>query len=151
MRTCILRALLWLFADAVLSFFGVTFVSFCFAFLLSLKPWPLVELFLKCMRSGSHSQLSSNCLCHVLFCFFFVSWEVSLFSKFFVPLPFHFCMESTLHVFLPDGVFLPCNHELDLDISVCKRKYNQSIKGRRQTGTRLEWRRPNRSRAAGCD
>ena len=105
----------------------------------------------ECMRFDSHSQLSSNCLCNVLFCFFFVSWQVSLFSKYFVPLPFHLCMESTLHVFLPDGVFLPCSHELDFDISVCNRKYNQSIKGRRQTGTRLEWRRPNGSRAAGCD
>ena len=33
-------------------------------------------------------------------------------------LPFHFCMESTLYVFLPDGVFLPCDHQLDFDVSL---------------------------------
>ena len=39
---------------------------------------------------------------------------MSLFSEYFVPLSFPFCMESTLYVFLPDGVFLPCDHGLDV-------------------------------------
>ena len=42
------------------------------------------------------------------------------FSKYFVPLPFPPCMESTLYIFLPDGVFLPCDHGLDSDISLCE-------------------------------
>ena len=72
------------------------------------------------MCPGSHTQLANNCLCPLLFCFFFVSWEVSLFPSILCHSPFPLCMESTLYVFLPDGAFLPCNHGLDFDISLCE-------------------------------
>ena len=29
-------------------------------------------------------------------------------------------MESTLHFFLPDDMFLTCDHGMDLDISLCE-------------------------------
>ena len=54
----------------------------------------------------------------VLFIFCFLG-DVA-FSEYYVSLPFLFCMESTLCVFLPDGIFLPCHHGLDFDISFCE-------------------------------
>ena len=48
-------------------------------------------------------------------------------AEYFVTLPFPLCMESTLYVFLPDGVFLPCDHGLNLDISSCENSINQSV------------------------
>ena len=41
---------------------------------------------------------------------------MSLFPSIFVPLPFFLCMESTSYQVrfpVPNGVFLPCDHELD--------------------------------------
>ena len=35
-----------------------------------------------------------------------------------LPLPFYFCMESTLYIFPPDGDFSPCDHGLDLNPSI---------------------------------
>ena len=40
---------------------------------------------------------------------------------------FHFFMESTLYVFVPTTVCLPCNHGLDFDVSLCDNLINQSI------------------------
>ena len=37
-----------------------------------------------------------------------------------------FCIESTLYVFRPIFVFLPCDHGLDFDIIVCENSTNQS-------------------------
>ena len=45
----------------------------------------------------------------LIFCFF---GDVT-FSEYYISLLFPFCMESTLYVFLPDCVFLPCNHGLN--------------------------------------
>ena len=55
----------------------------------------------------------------VLFIFLFLRTNNVAFSEYYVPLPSPFCMEnrSTLYVFLPDSVFLPCDHGLDFDIS----------------------------------
>ena len=36
-------------------------------------------------------------------------------------------MESMLYVLLPGGIFLPCDHGLDFDISLCESSIN-SIK-----------------------
>ena len=41
---------------------------------------------------------------------------VAFFSN-YVSLPFPFGIESTLYVFLPCGMFLPCDHGVDFDIS----------------------------------
>ena len=52
---------------------------------------------------------------YVLFFFFFFFWEMLLFLEYFVPfivVP-PLSMESTLYVFLPDGVFLPFDHGPD--------------------------------------
>ena len=41
---------------------------------------------------------------------------------------FLFLWKNTfLNVFFPDGVFLPCDYELDFDISLCENSINQSI------------------------
>ena len=42
-------------------------------------PSSIVLRSLMCMRPGSHTQLAVDCMCLLLFCFFIVSWEVSLF------------------------------------------------------------------------
>ena len=34
-----------------------------------------------CMRPDSHTQLPNNCLCPLVFCLYFVSWEMSLFAS----------------------------------------------------------------------
>ena len=36
-------------------------------------------------------------------------------------------MESTLYVLVPATVYLPCDHGLDFDISLCDNSINQSI------------------------
>ena len=40
--------------------------------------------------------------------------------EYYAPLPFFFCVESTLYVFLPDGVSLSCDHGLGFDTSLCQ-------------------------------
>ena len=44
---------------------------------------------------------------------FSIFWRCRFFRVFFVPLPFSLCMEYVVRSFLPDGVFLPCDHGLD--------------------------------------
>ena len=44
-----------------------------------------------------------------------------------MPLPFPFCMESTLYVFFSVGVCVPFDHSLDFDISLCEISTNQPI------------------------
>ena len=90
-----------------MSFSGVTFVSFCFVFvfMLSLKPWPFVQSSFD-MAPDSHA------------CFFllfpFVYLEVSLFPSIFCTIAvFSLYGEYVVRSFLPNGVFLPCDHGLD--------------------------------------
>ena len=47
---------------------------------------------------------------------FFFPMEMSLFPIIFVPVAFPLCKDSTSYIFpifLPDGLFLSCDHELD--------------------------------------
>ena len=53
---------------------------------------------------------------------------MSLFLSILYHCRFLFYTDSILCVFLPDGVFLPCNYGLDFDISLCENSINQSIK-----------------------
>ena len=77
-----------------------------------------------CIRPGSHYAVKYQQL-NVYFLFYFVPFlvlgegGVFAFSEYFVPfiVVFLFCMEGTLYVFLPDDVFPPCNHGLDVDIT----------------------------------
>ena len=75
------------------------------------------------MHPDSHMQLplinNSNCLS--VSSFVFVSLKISLFSSIFRTIAVFFFMESTPYVFYfrGNGVFLPCDHGLDFDISVC--------------------------------
>ena len=90
--------------------------SFCFVsffFLLSLKPRPFVQSFF---------VLRHAC---VLFRFcFFVSLEMSLFPSIFCTITvFSLYGEYGVRFFLPDGVFIPCDHGLDF----CENSINQSI------------------------
>ena len=61
-------------------------------------------------KTAVPKQLSQLSVCH-LSC---------RFSRVYVPLLFPFWMESTLYVFLPDSVFLPCYHGLDFQ-SLCNK------------------------------
>ena len=83
-----------------MSFSGITFVLFCFiyVFLLSSKPRSIVLRYVFFV----FSEHLYNC------CFLLLSGEY------------------TLYAFLPDGVFLPCDHGLDFDISLCESSNNQS-------------------------
>ena len=71
----------------MLSLSGVTFVLFLFRFRLFgfyRRPRPFVQLFLDIMhapRQPRSTQLSNDCLCLLLFCFFVVLLEVSLFPS----------------------------------------------------------------------
>ena len=113
------------------SFSGVKFVLFCFVFvfILSLKPRPFVQssfdillllfvvvvcccclllLFLTiiCRRPNSHT-------CFFIFCFTVYS-EMSFFPSIFCTIAaFSLCEEYVVRPFLPNGVFLPCDHGLD--------------------------------------
>ena len=65
----------------------------------------------------------------------FVLFVFSLFEngasyKYFVPLlPFSLCVESTLYIFLPVSVFLPCDPGLNFGISLlCENSSNESNK-----------------------
>ena len=76
----------------MLSFSGVSFVWFCFF-------TSVCVLFFVSVSS--------------FFCFL---GDVA-FPSIFVPLSFSLCMENTWYVvrfFLPNGVFLPCEHGLDI-------------------------------------
>ena len=46
------------------------------------------------------------------------------FADYFVSLPFPLCMGGTMYI-LPDGVFLPCDHGLNFDISLCENSINE--------------------------
>ena len=67
------------------------------------------------------SFLPFFCFCFFLFFFLFLpfflfSLEMLLFPSIIASLPFPLCMESIIYVtrsFLPNGVFLPCDHGLD--------------------------------------
>ena len=85
-----------------------------------------------CASAATGSLPINNKLsvCALFFFLFFFSLEMSLFPSIALSFLFSPCMESTLFVFLPGGIFLPCGHGLDFDISLCiyghtysKRKY----------------------------
>ena len=73
------------------------------------------------MHPDNHTHadtVANNGVC--LYWFFFVSLEMSLFPSIFVPLSFHFCMESTSYVFSFRMVFFqPCGHGLGLASAFC--------------------------------
>ena len=89
---------------------------FCFVFIFLLSHeirGPLFNRSSKYMRPDSHTQLlPKNCMC--LFCFLFICCFLGdvAFPEYYVALSFPPCMESTLNVFFPDDIFLPCDHEL---------------------------------------
>ena len=85
------------------SFSGVTFVLFCFVFvsMLSLKPRPFVQ---------SSFDMQAPREPHVFL--FPFEGEVA-FSEYFCTIAvFSLYGENVVRSFLPDGVFLPCDHGL---------------------------------------
>ena len=116
-RTYILRA------DVVSSFSDTTFVF------VSFRRGPWLNRSSECMRPGSHTQLANNCMYPLVsWSFYFVPWEVSPFPSILYHCYFFFCMESTLYVFLPDGVFLLCDDGLGSAFTLCENSTNQLIK-----------------------
>ena len=94
------------FPDVMTSFSGVTFVLFCFVFvfMLSLKPRPFVQ---------SSFGMQAPRKPHVfIFIFLEMSFFPSIFWYYFRFL-FVWTIEYVVRSFLPNGVFLPCDHGLD--------------------------------------
>ena len=105
------------------SFSGVTFVLFLLRFssLLALKTRPFVQ---------SSFDMQASRYPHVFFFFFFplVYLEMSLFPSIFCTISaFSLYGEYVVRSFFPNGVFLPCDHGLDFDITLCVNSIN-SIK-----------------------
>ena len=87
-------------------FSGVTFVSFCFVFvlMLSLKPRPFVQSFFD-MQAPRYPQ------CHVFLFYVSLLFIYVVFSKYFLYIAvFSLYGEYVVSVSLPNGVFLPCDH-----------------------------------------
>ena len=59
--------------------------------------------------------------------FLFLYLEMSLFPSIFCTISaFSLYGEYVVRSFLPNGVFLSCDHGLDFDISICENSINQS-------------------------
>ena len=99
------------FADAMTSSFsGVTFVLFCFVFvfMLSLMPRPFVQVVLRYAGAPIATRVT-----FILF-FPFVYLEMSLFpSTLCAIVVFSLNIKYVVRSFLPDSVFLSCDHGLD--------------------------------------
>ena len=90
------------------SFSGVIFVLFCFVFVFMplLKPRLFVQSFFDMPGAPIATRIS--------FFFPFVYLEMSLFPSIFCTIAvFSLYGEYVVRSFLPDGVFLPCDHGLD--------------------------------------
>ena len=98
--------------DLMTSFSGVTFVLFCFVFvLLRFCFYDFVEA--AALRSIVLRYAGAPIAARVSFFFPFVCLEMSLFpSKFGTISNFSLYGDYVVHYFLPDGVFLCCGHGL---------------------------------------
>ena len=86
------------------SFSGVTFVLFCFVF----RFYAFVEA--AALRSIVLRYAGAPIATRVFFCFL----EMPLFPRIFCTIStFSLYGEYVVHSFLPNGVFLPCDHGLD--------------------------------------
>ena len=95
------------------SFSGITFVLFCFALLCFVfRLYALVEV--AALRSIVLRYAGAPIATRVSFFFPFVYLETSLFPNMFCTISaFSLCGEYVVRSFLPNGVFLPCDHGLD--------------------------------------
>ena len=85
------------------SFSGVTFVLFCFVFV---EAAALLSIVLRYAGSPIATRVS--------FSFPFVYLELALFPSIFCTIAvFSLYGEYVVRSFLPNGVFLPCDHGLD--------------------------------------
>ena len=75
------------------------------------------------MRPRSHTPLASDCLC--IFCFL---GDIAFFRVFCIIAVSSSYGEYVVRFFLPDGVFLPCDHELDFNTGLCENAINKSNK-----------------------
>ena len=112
----------------VLSFSCVAFALFRFRLFAFIKAAALRSIVLRyvCAPAGTRSLSMSS---FVLSSFCFVGGVA--FSEYFVPLPFPLSMKSTLCVFRPDGVFLPCDHGLGFDVNIYVIIQSNKAKNRR--------------------
>ena len=118
-----------LFADVMKSFSGVTFVLFCFVFVLmrSLKPRPFVESSIGMQAPGRPHVFLSFLLLFI--------WRCRFFRDVSVPFPFSLCMESTPDVLSLQMVFSTLWSLAGIFTSACVRI--QSI-NKKKTGN-PEW------------
>ena len=94
----------------------VCFVFVFFAFTRAAALRSIVLCSSICMRPDSHMQLPNNCLRPFSFLFlpfFLFLWTCRFFRVFFSISAFSLYVEYVVRSFLPDGIFLPCDHGLD--------------------------------------
>ena len=99
-RDYILRVL---FADAILPSSGATFSFFRFRIFALIGSAVLRSIVLRCACNriaNSHTQIVINCMCPLSI------RRCRLFRVVLYTVTVSFCIESALHVFLPDGVVL---------------------------------------------
>ena len=103
------------YLNLALRFFPLFFVSFLFFYFYYCTRGPSFNKrsSIHASRRHSYTQLANNCLSFFLFFLFF----------------FFGYVQSEWYVFLPGGVFLPCDHRLDFDIRLCENsiKFDQII------------------------
>ena len=136
-RTCILRV--FLFADAILLFSGVTFFFLRFSsFLLSSNLRPFVQSFFHtvCMPPDSYTQLANTttvcvpfCYAHFPFlCIYMIYDIICRISRVLCTIAVSFLYDEEYAALSPSGwCSLPCDRGLDFDISLlCENPVNQS-------------------------
>ena len=107
----------------VFLWFYFCFVLFCFVFvfMLSLKPRPFVQSPFDMQAPDSHK-------CLFLFFHFCLFGDAAFLPSIFCTVvAFSFNGEYVVRSFLPNGVFLPCDHRLGF-LHQLMREFNQSIK-----------------------
>ena len=107
-----------------LTFF--LFFVFVFAFDLS-KPRFFVQLFFDVHAPRQPHAVVTKQLSVSSFVLFLCFLGDVAFSEYYVPLPFFFLYGGYLVRFLPDGVFLLCDHGLDFDVSLCENSIKNQI------------------------
>ena len=127
-RTYILRAFS-LQMSCCLSLLVLPLFCFCFVFVF-IEATALRSTVLRCVctPTATRSHLTTVWVFFVFvyfFLFFLFLWRCRFFRVFLYRCRF-LCMESTLYVLLPNGVFLSCDHGMDFGISLlCDKSTNE--------------------------
>ena len=88
---------------------------FVFVFLLSSKPWPFVQSFFDMRAPRQSHAVTLQLSVSFFFSFFFLFLRRCIFFDYFCIIAVSSLYgDCVVRFYLPDGVFLPCDHGLDL-------------------------------------